>query len=64
MITKIFSLSLFIMLTSLFYVIFVKLPFQLRQVTYLFVSVALICLVLNMKKIIISEICISYCLNK
>ena len=34
---------------------FVKLLFQLRQVTYLFVSVALICLVLYLKKIKVSK---------
>ena len=38
----------------------VKLLFQLRQVTYLFVSVALFCLVLYLKKIILLKICILY----
>ena len=33
-----------------------NLPFQLRPVTYLFVSVDLICLVLYLKKIILSTI--------
>ena len=33
----------------------VKLPFQLRQVTYLLVFVALICLVLYLKKIFFVE---------
>ena len=31
-------------------------------VTYLFVSVALVCLVLHLKKIILSKMCILYCL--
>ena len=41
---------------------FVKLPFQLRYVTYLFVSEALISLVLYLKNKILSKIGILYCL--
>ena len=47
---------------NLFNVILVKLPFQLKQVTYLYVSLALICVVLYLKKIILSQISMLNCL--
>ena len=52
----VFTLNLYFLFVK------VKLLFQIRQVTYLSVSVALICLVLYLKKILLSKKFIFYCL--
>ena len=46
-----------VLMPSLFYILLVKLLFQLRKVTFLFVSVVLSCLVLYLKKKLLSKIC-------
>ena len=56
----IFIISLIFLSHYLFYIILVKL--QLRLVTFLFVSVILICLVIYLKKIVLLKCLTLYCL--